>query len=78
MSWATRYLGDWTDRDGNSNVEEGLLTGYLTRCGYTPAQISVGIHNARFRDLMDRFMPKWQFFSAQLNRFPVSHEDWGY
>ena len=19
-----RYLGDWTDRDGNSNIEEGL------------------------------------------------------
>ena len=24
-----RYLGDWTDRDGNSNIEEGLLTAYL-------------------------------------------------
>ena len=35
-----RYLGDWTDRDGNSNIEERLLTDYLTRRGYTPAQIS--------------------------------------
>ena len=26
-----RYLGDWTDRDGNSNIEEGLLTAYLTQ-----------------------------------------------
>ena len=33
------YLGDWTDREGNSNIEEGLLTDYLTRNGYTPAQI---------------------------------------
>ena len=31
-----RYLGDWTDRDGNSNIEESLLTAYLTKRGYTP------------------------------------------
>ncbi|MCJ7595084.1 MAG: type I restriction endonuclease [Desulfobacterales bacterium] len=42
-----RYLGDWTDRDGNSNIEEGLLTAYLTKCGYTPAQINVAIHKLR-------------------------------
>ena len=30
-----RYLGDWTDRDGNSNVEEGLLSAWLTKRGYT-------------------------------------------
>ena len=35
-------------------------------------------HNARFRALMDRFMPKWQFYLDQLNRLPVSHEDWAY
>ena len=29
-----RYLGDWTDRDGNSNIEEGLLTAWLTKRGY--------------------------------------------
>jgi len=39
-----RYLGDWTDRDGNSNIEEALLTAYLNKSGYTPAQISVAIH----------------------------------
>jgi type I restriction enzyme R subunit len=35
-----RYLGDWADRDSNSNIEETLLTAYLTRDGYTLAQIS--------------------------------------
>ena len=24
-----RYLGDWTDRPDNSNIEEGLLTAYI-------------------------------------------------
>ncbi len=39
-----KYLGDWTDRDGNSNIEEGLLTDYLTKCGYGQAQISRAIY----------------------------------
>jgi len=42
-----RYLGDWTDRDGNSNIEEGLLTAWLTKSGYTPAQINVALHKLR-------------------------------
>lgn len=42
-----RYLGDWTDRDGNSNIEERLLTAYLTGSGYTPAQISRAIYSLR-------------------------------
>ncbi|MDT7043477.1 HsdR family type I site-specific deoxyribonuclease [Candidatus Nitronereus thalassa] len=42
-----RYLGDWTDRDDNSNIEEGLLTDYLTKSGYTPAQISKAIYDLR-------------------------------
>jgi type I restriction enzyme, R subunit len=42
-----RYLGDWTDRDGNSNIEEGLLTKWLTKTGYTQAQISVALHRLR-------------------------------
>ncbi len=32
------YLGDWTER-ANSNIEEGLLTAYLTKSGYSAAQI---------------------------------------
>lgn len=35
-------------------------------------------HNDRFISLMDQFMPKWQFYRDQLNRLPVSHEDWVY
>lgn len=38
------YLGDWADRAGNSNIEEGLLTAYLTKAGYSPAQISAAIY----------------------------------
>lgn len=34
------YLGDWTDRPNNSNVEEKLLTAYLAKCGYSAVQIS--------------------------------------
>ncbi len=42
-----RYLGDWTDRDGNSNIEEGLLSAWLAKSGYTPAQISIALHRLR-------------------------------
>ena len=37
------YLGDWQDRENNSNIEEDLLTNYLTRKGYTTVQISKAI-----------------------------------
>ena len=42
-----RYLDDWTDRDGNSNIEEEILTASLTKNGYTPAQISVALYKLR-------------------------------
>jgi type I restriction enzyme R subunit len=42
-----RYVGDWTDRDGNSNIEEGLLSASLTKNGYTLAQIGVALHKLR-------------------------------
>lgn len=38
------YLGDWADQEGNSNIEEGLLTTYLTHNGYTQAQISRALY----------------------------------
>ena len=42
-----RYLGDWTYRDGNTNIEEGLLTAYLSKTGYSPAQINKAIYELR-------------------------------
>ncbi len=42
-----RYLGDWTDRDRNSNIEERLLTDHLCQSGYTPEQISAALHRLR-------------------------------
>ncbi|MBI2807292.1 MAG: HsdR family type I site-specific deoxyribonuclease [Planctomycetes bacterium] len=42
-----RYLGDWTDREDNSNIEESLLSAWLTKCGYTPAQISSALFKLR-------------------------------
>lgn len=42
-----RFLGDWSDRDGNSNIEEDLLTASLTRRGYNSAQISAAMYRLR-------------------------------
>lgn len=38
----------------------------------------VPTHNARFVELMDRFMPSWQVHRQALNRLPVRREEWGY
>jgi len=35
-------------------------------------------HNARFVALMERFMPKWEFYRAVLNRLPVRRDSWSY
>jgi type I restriction enzyme R subunit len=42
-----RYLGNWGVRPSNSNIEDALLTAYLTRRGYSPAQISAAIFKLR-------------------------------
>jgi|688.fasta_scaffold00811_21 type I restriction enzyme R subunit len=42
-----RYLGDWKDRPGNSNIEEGILTAYLQRRGHSPAEISGALYQLR-------------------------------
>ena len=42
-----RFLGDWSDRAGNSNVEEKLLSDWLLKCGVTPPQVAVALHKLR-------------------------------
>jgi type I restriction enzyme R subunit len=42
-----RYLGDWIDREGNSNIDEKLLSAYLKKRGYTQAQINVAVYRLR-------------------------------
>jgi type I restriction enzyme, R subunit len=41
------YLGNWQDRSSNSNIEASYLTNYLTKCGYTPAQIDKTLYELR-------------------------------
>jgi predicted metal-dependent hydrolase len=35
-------------------------------------------HNDHFRELMDRHLPQWRIYRDELNRAPLSHEDWSY
>ena len=41
------YLGDWTYRGNNTNLEPDLLTAYLTGAGYSAAQISSALYKVR-------------------------------
>lgn len=41
------YLGDWHEREGNSNIEEELVTAYLTEAGYGADHISRALHQLR-------------------------------
>ncbi|WP_437194493.1 type I restriction endonuclease subunit R [Planctomicrobium sp. SH527] len=42
-----RYLGDWSDRTTNSNIEEQILSDWLTQRGYTSQQIGSALHKLR-------------------------------
>lgn len=44
-----RYLGNWEERDNNSNIEEALLRNWLEGRGYPEAQISQAIEKLRRR-----------------------------
>ncbi|MBR8655301.1 HsdR family type I site-specific deoxyribonuclease [Achromobacter sp. Marseille-Q0513] len=45
LDW--RYLGDWSDRECNANIEESLLTSWLAKRGVTPTQISAALLRLR-------------------------------
>ena len=38
------YLGDWTDREGNRNIEEELLRAYLEKRGHDESLIGRALH----------------------------------
>ncbi len=38
------YLGNWEEQEGNTNIEESLLSDYLNRKGYSQVQISKAIY----------------------------------
>ncbi|MCC6269486.1 MAG: HsdR family type I site-specific deoxyribonuclease [Dehalococcoidia bacterium] len=42
-----RYLGDWTDRASNTNVEESVLSPWLASRGHTPEQINAALYRLR-------------------------------
>ncbi len=41
------YLGNWEDREGNSNIEEALLSGYLRKQKYTEDSIKRAIYELK-------------------------------
>jgi len=41
------YLGDWQERENNSNIEEEYLTKYLLKKGYNNAQITKAIYELK-------------------------------
>lgn len=41
------YLGDWSDRAGNSNIEEARLSAWLRDRGHNDAQIGIVLHRLR-------------------------------
>jgi len=36
------------------------------------------LHNDRFTEHMDRFMPQWRFFREELNKAPLGYATWEY
>ena len=56
-----QYLGDWKDRQENSNIEEDLLADYLLQCGqYSQAQVNAAIYGLKKEAGKTKgYFPKW-------------------
>lgn len=71
------YLGNWIDREGNSNIEEELLAAYLTKNGYTRIQIGVALHllkNAANRHNQSLYSNNQAVYSLLRYGVPVKTE----
>lgn len=47
-----RYLGDWSERQGNHCIDEGLLAAHLAGQGYSAAHINAALHRLRAEALL--------------------------
>jgi hypothetical protein len=77
MTWAKLLADNRVSKEPPSKLETDNLRSIVTRSlkDVTASGLSA---DARFVELMDRFMPKWHFYRAVLNRLPVRHENWSY
>ncbi len=60
------YLGDWHSRDGNSNIEEGLLTSFLLSKGHSDtiiAKVFFELKNAAKSPNQDLYANNHNFYS---------------
>jgi len=61
-----RYLGNWEDREFNSNIEEEILTEYLTKKGYSQNLITKAIQ--KLRKITDDQSKKLYYVNKEVYR----------
>ena len=76
--------GFWVAATGLMEFDTADLPNMISNGSFTTvvlhemAHLIEPTHTQRFIALMNRFMPKWQFYRGVLNRLPVRHETWSY